>query len=110
MQNSIRNSEIVVSAVDGLVGGVNLAKVAAEMGFEIVETGLNIGCCSLHKCLDRTIGQITHEAGQVITARRTLGGIAKTHALDSAFEDDLFGDLLHRPILEALPPGRNKKA
>ena len=80
------------------------------MIIEVVKAGLDIGFCTLQECLDGAIGQIADEAGQVIAARRALGGVAKAHTLDPTFEDDLFGGLLHRSILEFLPPGRNKKA
>jgi len=38
-----------------------------------------------------------------------MGGIAKSHALHPAFENDFFGDLIHLLILECLISRRNKK-
>ncbi len=86
----------MVLRIDGLVGRIDIAKIAAESVFQVVKAGLNVGLGSLQKGLDRTVGAVPHKTGQVVTARRTLGGIAKTNALNSTGENDLFGSLIHR--------------
>ena len=85
----------MVSGVDGLVGGVDLAEIATESVLQVVEAGLDVGCRTLQESFDRAVGTIPDIAGQVVVARRTVGGIAKAHSPDPAFEDDLFGDLTH---------------
>ena len=85
----------MVSGVDGLVGGVNLAEIAAESVFEVVKSGLDIGCHALHDRFNGAVRQIADIAGQIVATSRTVGGVAKAHSLDPTFEDDLFGSLLH---------------
>ena len=99
----------MVSGIDRLGGRINLAKIAAKSLFNIAKTGLNIGLCPLKECLNRSIGAVFHITGQIISACRSMRGIAKSHALHPAFENDFLGNLIHGCILESFSFGRNKK-
>ena len=95
--------------IDGLVGRIDFAKIAAEIFLDIIQAGLNVGLGSLQERLDRTVRKIPHKAGQVIATCSPMRRIAKTDALNPALEDDMFGGFIHNPILESLKICRNKK-
>lgn len=99
----------MVLGIDGFVSCIDFTKIAAESVLQIVKAGLNICLGSLQKRLDRTVRKIPHKAGQVIATCSPMRRIAKTDALNPAFEDDMFGGFIHNPILESLKICRNKK-
>ena len=86
----------MILGIDGLVGGINFTKITAKSILQLVQTGLNLRGRSLQKCFHRPVRQIPHEPGQVITSRRSMGGIAKTDPLYPALKDNMFSNSCHK--------------
>ena len=85
----------MVLGVNGLVGDFNVPDIAAEVFFDVIHAGLNIGRGPLQEGLDGAVGQIADIAGQVIAAGHSLGGIPKADPLHTALEYDMFCCLSH---------------
>ena len=75
--------------IDRLLSDLRIADMAAKRVLDLVQASLDVRCCALQECLDRTIGQIPDKAGQVIAGRRSLRCIAKTNPLYPPLEYDI---------------------
>ena len=99
----------MVPGIDGLVGAFDIPDITAKVFFDFIHAGLNIEPGPLQEGLDRTIRQIANKASQIITVCGTVCCIPETDSLHPALENNMFGNLIHGPILEPLGFRRNKK-
>jgi len=99
--------EVVEGGIGGPVDDLHIADVVAEVVFEVGEAGVYVGRFALGEHLDRAIGLVADETGQVMPAGVSKGGEAEAYPLDVSGEDDVSGDhfrIAYRVLRWLRPP------
>lgn len=92
---SKRNPEVAVPSVGWGLLDAGITNVAGKGVMNLLDAVVNVLGWPLDKHLDRSVGQISHEAGYVVAPRDIVGRVPKSHALNVPFEDDMPGCLTH---------------
>jgi len=106
MRNLKANAKVRVCFVRGYVVDLGVSDISAEAVVNLIKAALNFFNIALCEHLDGAIGKVTDEAGNVITRCNPIDRPAKTDALNTAFENDMFCRNRHRRYITRLhvPP------